>query len=61
MRGKLRDKRDLKRDRFKRETMVRKPSKRDNRNLQFLRPLEDDDDYLLEEDGKLAVSDDKQN
>ncbi|HLI70247.1 MAG TPA: hypothetical protein VKV19_10870 [Ktedonobacteraceae bacterium] len=60
MRGKLRDKRDLKRDRFKRETMVRKPSKRENRNLQFLRPLEDDD-YLLDEDGELSVSDKQQN
>jgi hypothetical protein len=61
MRGKLRDKRDVKRDRLKREMMGRKPSKRDNRNLQLLQPLEDDDDYLLEEEGKLAVSNEQRN
>jgi hypothetical protein len=62
MRGKLRDKRDMKRDRLKREMMGRKPSKRDNRNLHLLRSFEDeDDDYLLEDEGELAMTNEQQN
>jgi hypothetical protein len=61
MRGKLRDKRDVKRDRLKRETMGRRPSKRDNRNLHLLQTLENNnDDYELEED-ELAISEEQQN
>lgn len=61
MRGKLRDKRDVKRDRLKREMMGRKPSKRDNRNLHLLQPMDDnDDDYLLEEEGELATTNEQQ-
>ena len=50
MRGKLRDKRDVKRDRLKREMFGRRPSKRDNRNL-HTQPFDndDDDDYALED------------
>jgi len=62
MRGKLRDKRDMKRDRLKREMMGRKPSKRDNRNLHLLRSFEDEDgDYLLEDEGELAMTNEQQN
>lgn len=62
MRGKLRDKRDMKRDRLKREMMGRKPSKRDNRNLHLLQPLDDnDDDYQLEDEGELATTSEQQN
>lgn len=61
MRGKLRDKRDIKRDRLKREMMGRKPSKRDNRNLHLSQPIDDnDDDYLLEEEGELATTNEQQ-
>ena len=61
MRGKLRDKRDVKRDRVKREMMGRKPSKRDNRNLRLVQPLDDnDDDYLLEDEGELAATSEQQ-
>lgn len=61
MRGKLRDKRDVKRDRLKRETMGRRPSKRDNRNLHLLQTLENNnDDYELEEE-ELAISEEQQN
>lgn len=61
MRGKLRDKRDVKRDRLKREAMGRRPSKRDNRNLHLLQTLENnDDDYALEEDA-LDLIEEQQN
>jgi hypothetical protein len=50
MRGKLRDKRDIKEDRLKRDLMGRRPSKRDNRNLQLHQPLNDEDEFLLEDD-----------
>lgn len=62
MRGKLRDKRDVKRDRLKREMMGRRPAKRDNRNLQ-MQPLDndDDDDYALEDEGELVVTEEQQN
>ena len=61
MRGKLRDKRDVKRDRLKRETMGRRPSKRENRNLHLLQTYEnDEDDYLLKEESDLTVSKEQQ-
>lgn len=62
MRGKLRDKRDVKRDRLKREMFGRRPSKRDNRNL-HTQPFDndDDDDYALEEEEELTISDEQQN
>jgi hypothetical protein len=60
MRGKLRDKRDVKRDRTKREmTGGRKSGRKDNRNLQFMQPFDDDDDDLLEEED-LAITEDPQ-
>lgn len=61
MRGKLRDKRELKRDRLKRETMGRRPSKRENRNLHLLQTHEDDDDYSLEKESELTISEEQQN
>jgi hypothetical protein len=63
MRGKLRDKRDAKNDRSKRETLMgRRPSRRDNRNLQWRQLAGDDDDeYVLEEEGELVVADEQQN
>jgi hypothetical protein len=62
MRGKLRDKRDVKRDRLKRELPGRRPSKRENRNLHLL-PIygSDQDDYALEEGSELAISEEQQN
>ena len=62
MRGKLRDKRDAKHDRSRRETLMgRRPTRRDNRNLQLQQfANDDDDDELAEEDG-LMVSDEQQN
>jgi hypothetical protein len=62
MRGKLRDKRDMKRERTKRELLMgRKPSKKDHRNLQLLQPMEDDDDYLLDEEGELMIEEEQKN
>ncbi|HEU5379483.1 MAG TPA: hypothetical protein VFV38_29005 [Ktedonobacteraceae bacterium] len=61
MRGKLRDKRDIKRDRLKRELMGRRPSKRDNRNLHLLHQAENDDDYQLEDVGELTVDEEQHN
>lgn len=62
MRGKLRDKRDIKRDRLKREMMGRRPSKRENRNLHLLQTYgSDEDDYALEEGSELAISEEQQN
>jgi hypothetical protein len=58
MRGKLRDKRaETKRDNFKRELMERRrTSKRDNRTIIIqLSQLDQDDDYLLEEEPELLV------
>ena len=61
MRGKLRDKRDARRDRLKREMMGRRPTRRDNRNVYLLQREDDenDDDYLLAEEGgeRSAASD----
>jgi hypothetical protein len=61
MRGKLRDKRDMKRDRLKREMMGRRPNKRENRNLHLLQAFENDDDYVSEEENELTISDEQQN
>lgn len=62
MRGKLRDKRDVKRDRLKREMIGRRPSKRDNRNQQLLQQADNDgDDELLEEEGELTIEQERQN
>ena len=62
MRGKLRDKRDTKHDRLKRDMLVRRPNKRENRNLHLTQTvLENDDEYLLEEEGELAVTEEQQN
>jgi hypothetical protein len=62
MRGKLRDKRDVKRDRSKRETMLgRRPAKRDNRNLQLQQFDKDENEYELEEEGVLIISEEQQN
>lgn len=62
MRGKLRDKRDVKRDRSKRETMLgRRPAKRDNRNLQLQQFDKDENEYELEEEGVLTISEEQQN
>lgn len=62
MRGKLRDKRDVKQDRLKREMLVRRPNKRENRNLHLSQVvMENDDEYLLEEEGELAVAEEQQN
>jgi hypothetical protein len=56
MRGKLRDKYDVKRDRLKREMMGRRPAKRDNRNLHLQQQAEsDEDEDKLEEEGALKV------
>ncbi len=62
MRGKLRDKREIKRDHSKRETMMgRRPVRRDNRGLQ-LQPLDTDEDASeLEEDTQLTISEEQQN
>jgi hypothetical protein len=61
MRGKLRDKRDMKRDRLKREMMGRRPNKRENRNLHLLQTFENDDDYSPEEESELTISEEQQN
>jgi hypothetical protein len=58
MRGKLRDKRtETKRDNFKRELMERRrTSKRDNRTIIIqISQLDQDDDYLLDEEEELLV------
>lgn len=60
MRGKLRDKHDVKRDHAKRELMGRKPSKKDNRNLQLMQSQDDDDDQLVEED-ELTIEEEQHN
>jgi len=59
MRGKLRDKRDVKRDRLKREVAVRKPSKRDNRNLQLWQQTGENDDFLLENEDELTIEEEQ--
>ena len=62
MRGKLRDKRDTKHDRLKRDVLVRRPNKRENRNLHLTQTvIENDDEYLLEEEGELTVTEEQQN
>jgi hypothetical protein len=61
MRGKLRDKRDMKRDRLKREIMGRRPNKRENRNLHLLQTFENDDDYSPEEESELTIPEEQQN
>ncbi|HXR64913.1 MAG TPA: hypothetical protein VN729_03265 [Ktedonobacteraceae bacterium] len=62
MRGKLRDKRDAKYDRSKRETMMgRRPAKRDNRNLHLQHSDNDENEHELEEEGELTISEAQQN
>jgi hypothetical protein len=62
MRGKLRDKRDAKYDRSKRETMMgRRPAKRDNRNLHLQQSDNDENEHELEEEGELTISEAQQN
>jgi len=62
MRGKLRDKRDIKRDRLKREMMGRRPNKRDNRNLHLLQTYEsDENESAWEEGSELTISEEQQN
>jgi hypothetical protein len=62
VRGKLRDKRDVKQDRLKRELLGRRPSKRENRNLHLVQQAnENEDDDLLEEEGELKVTEAQQN
>ena len=60
MRGKLRDKRDVKREHMKRELMGRRSSKKDNRNLQLLQ-TQDEDDELLDEDDELTAEEEQKN
>lgn len=55
MRGKLRDKREIKRDRLKHEMMGRRPAKRANRNLHLQPQADDDDDLQLEGEETLAI------
>jgi len=62
VRGKLRDKRDVKQDRLKRELLGRRPSKRENRNLHLVQQAnENDDDDLLEKEGELTITEAQQN
>ncbi|HEX4715433.1 MAG TPA: hypothetical protein VH164_10940 [Ktedonobacteraceae bacterium] len=62
MRGKLRDKRDVKQDRLKRELLGRRPSKRENRNLHLVQQANENvDDDLLEEEGELTITETQQN
>jgi hypothetical protein len=62
MRGKLRDKRDVKRDRLKRETLMgRRPSKRENRNLHLQQYENDENEYLLDEEEETKTAEEKQN
>ncbi len=56
MRGKLRDKREIKRDRLKQEMMGRRPAKRANRNLHLQQQdAEDDDELPLEDEETLTI------
>ena len=55
MRGKLRDKREIKRDRLKNEMMGRRPVKRANRNLHLQQQAENDEDLPLEDEETLTV------
>ena len=60
MRGKLRDKRDVKRDRLKRELIGRRPVKRDNRNQHLLQQVdENEEDYPVDEDGSLVSEEER--
>jgi hypothetical protein len=61
MRGKLRDKRDTKQDRSKRELMGRRPARRDNRHVSVPQTEDDDDTYVLYEEGELTVEEAQQN
>jgi hypothetical protein len=62
VRGKLRDKRDVKQDRLKRELLGRRPSKRENRNLHLVQQANENvDDDLLEEEGELTITETQQN
>lgn len=62
MRGKLRDKRDVKRDRSKRETLTgRRPSKRENRNLHLQQYENDENEYLLDEEEETKNAEEKSN
>ena len=62
MRGKLRDKRDAKRDRPKREMMMgRRPVRRDNRNLQLQQFDNDESEDSLAEEDALTAPEGQQN
>lgn len=62
MRGKLRDKRDIKHDRSKREMMLgRRPAKRENRNLQLQQIDNGEDEDVLQEEGELTITEEQQN
>ncbi len=62
MRGKLRDKRDVKRDRSKREMLMgRRHVKREHRNLQLQQFDKDEGEFGLEEEGELTVTEEQQN
>jgi hypothetical protein len=62
VRGKLRDKRDVKQDRLKRELLGRRHSKRENRNLHLVQQANENvDDDLLEEEGELTITETQQN
>lgn len=62
MRGKLRDKRETKHDRLKREPMLRRPNKRENRNLHLTQAgLENDDEYLVDGADEPTNADEQQN
>jgi hypothetical protein len=60
MRGKLRDKRETKHDRLKREPMLRRPNKRENRNLHLTQDgFENDDEYLVDDEDELTNTDEQ--
>jgi hypothetical protein len=60
MRGKLRDKRETKHDRLKRESMLRRPNKRENRNLHLAQAgFENDDEYLVDDENELTNTDEQ--
>ena len=59
MRGKLRDKRETKHDRLKREPL-RRPNKRENRNLHLTQTgFENDDEYLVDDEDELTNADEQ--
>lgn len=61
MRGKLRDKREEKRDRMKRESLGRRPPRREQRNLQLQHIDNEEEENVLEETEELTVSENQKN